>query len=154
LLPLAVRMGIHSVGGTAVPVRRHADGRQREVMVGNSGPDAARQVSHGRIESPRRLVIATRESALALWQANRVRDALRERDPALEVDLLGLTTEGDGKLDQPLAEIGGKGLFIKELEAALADGRADIAVHSLKDVPMDLPDGFTLAAITAREDPR
>ncbi|MBL0289724.1 MAG: hydroxymethylbilane synthase [Betaproteobacteria bacterium] len=104
--------------------------------------------------TPRRLVIATRESALALWQARHVRDRLAALYPDCEVALLGLTTQGDRILDQPLAAIGGKGLFIKELEAAMAEGRADLAVHSLKDVPMDLPAGFTLAAITAREDPR
>ncbi len=74
--------------------------------------------------------------------------------PACEVGLLGMTTQGDQILDQPLADIGGKGLFIKELEVAMAEGRADLAVHSLKDVPMDMPEGFTLAAIGAREDPR
>jgi hydroxymethylbilane synthase len=104
--------------------------------------------------APRRLTIATRESALALWQAEHVRALLAALYPASEVGLLGLTTEGDRVLDQPLADIGGKGLFIKELEVAMADGRADLAVHSLKDVPMDMPDGFALAAVTAREDPR
>ena len=104
--------------------------------------------------APRRLTIATRESALALWQAEHVRALLAALYPASEVRLLGVTTQGDRVLDQPLADIGGKGLFIKELEVAMADGRADLAVHSLKDVPMDMPDGFALAAITAREDPR
>ena len=104
--------------------------------------------------SPATLVIATRQSALALWQAQHVRERLRVLEPSCRVDLLGLTTQGDRKLDQPLADIGGKGLFIKELEQAMADGRADLAVHSLKDVPMDMPPGFTLAAIMAREDPR
>src|SRR5271166_2778467 len=103
---------------------------------------------------PATLVIATRQSALALWQAQHVRERLRVLYPSCHVDLLGLTTQGDRKLDQPLADIGGKGLFVKELEQALADGRADLAVHSLKDVPMALPTGFTLAAILAREDPR
>lgn len=103
---------------------------------------------------PATLVIATRQSALALWQAQHVRERLRESYPACRVDLLGLTTQGDRKLDQPLADIGGKGLFIKELEEALADGRADLAVHSLKDVPMVMVPGFTLAAVLAREDPR
>jgi len=106
------------------------------------------------VHVPSRLVIATRESALALWQAQHVRARLLELDPACDVALLGLTTQGDRVLEQSLAEIGGKGLFIKELEQAMADGRADLAVHSLKDVPMDMPDGFTLAAITEREDPR
>lgn len=103
---------------------------------------------------PATLVIATRQSALALWQAQHVRERLRALYPSCRVDLLGLTTQGDRKLDQPLADIGGKGLFIKELEEALADGRADLAVHSLKDVPMVMPAGFMLAAILAREDPR
>jgi len=104
--------------------------------------------------APRRLTIATRKSALALWQAEHIRARLAAEYPSCEVTLLGITTEGDRVLDKPLADIGGKGLFIKELEAAMADGRADLAVHSLKDVPMDLPDGFALAAVTAREDPR
>ena len=99
-------------------------------------------------------MIATRESALALWQAEHIRARLAAMYPACEVGLVGLTTQGDRILDQPLADIGGKGLFIKELEVAMTDGRADLAVHSLKDVPMDMPEGFTLAAIGAREDPR
>jgi len=103
---------------------------------------------------PQRLVIATRQSALALWQAEHVRERLRAIYPACTVELLGLTTQGDRALNHPLADIGGKGLFIKELEQAIADGRADLAVHSLKDVPMEMPAGFTLAAIIAREDPR
>ncbi|MEO5701761.1 MAG: hydroxymethylbilane synthase [Casimicrobiaceae bacterium] len=105
-------------------------------------------------QPPRRLVIATRESALAMWQAEHVRALLLELYPRCEIELLGLTTQGDRVLDQALADIGGKGLFIKELEVAMAEGRADLAVHSLKDVPMDMPDDFTLAAITARDDPR
>ncbi len=104
--------------------------------------------------APRRLVIATRESALAMWQAEHVRTRLSARYPNAVIDLLGLTTQGDRVLDRPLAAIGGKGLFIKELEVAMAEGRADLAVHSLKDVPMDMPGGFVLAAIAAREDPR
>jgi hydroxymethylbilane synthase len=104
--------------------------------------------------APRRLTIATRESALALWQAEHIRARLAASYPECEVGLLGITTQGDKIVDQPLADIGGKGLFIKELEVAMADGRADLAVHSLKDVPMDMPAGFTLAAIAAREDPR
>jgi hydroxymethylbilane synthase len=106
------------------------------------------------LAAPRRLTIATRESALALWQAEHVRGRLTSRYRGTSVELLGITTQGDRILDRPLASIGGKGLFIKELESALRDGRADIAVHSLKDVPMELPDGFALAAICAREDPR
>ncbi|MGE5088854.1 MAG: hydroxymethylbilane synthase [Candidatus Levyibacteriota bacterium] len=104
--------------------------------------------------APRRLTIATRESALALWQAEHVRSRLESLHPGTTVELLGITTQGDRVLDRPLATIGGKGLFIKELETALREGRADLAVHSLKDVPMDLPEGFVLGAITAREDPR
>jgi hydroxymethylbilane synthase len=104
--------------------------------------------------APRRLTIATRESALALWQAEHVRARLTSHYPGTAVDLLGVTTQGDRVIDRPLAAIGGKGLFIKELENALREGRADIAVHSLKDVPMDMPDGFVLAAISAREDAR
>jgi hydroxymethylbilane synthase len=103
---------------------------------------------------PRRLIIATRESALALWQAEHVRARLSALYPACEVSLLGMTTRGDEVLDRPLAAIGGKGLFIKELEVAMAEGRADLAVHSLKDVPMDMPAGFVLAAICEREDAR
>ena len=101
-----------------------------------------------------KLVIATRRSALAMWQAEHVRKQLSIVHPGCAVELLGLTTQGDRSVDLPLADIGGKGLFIKELEQALADGRADLAVHSLKDVPMELPPGFALPAIMAREDPR
>lgn len=100
------------------------------------------------------LTIASRESALAMWQAEHIQRQLQSLYPQLTVDILGMTTEGDRILDTPLSRIGGKGLFIKELEVALADGRADIAVHSMKDVPMALPDGFTLAVIGEREDPR
>jgi hydroxymethylbilane synthase len=99
-------------------------------------------------------VIATRESALAMWQARHVQGRLEALYPRARVELLGLTTQGDQILDRPLAAIGGKGLFIKELEVAMAEGRADLAVHSLKDVPMEMPPGFVLAAIAAREDPR
>ena len=99
------------------------------------------------------LIIATRESRLALWQAEHVRDLLVER-LGLSVQLLGMTTRGDQILDRSLAKVGGKGLFVKELEVALDEGRAQLAVHSLKDLPMDLPDGFLLAAILEREDPR
>jgi hydroxymethylbilane synthase len=102
----------------------------------------------------RKLIIATRRSALALWQAEHVRERLSVLHPGCVIELLGLTTQGDRRLDLPLADIGGKGLFIKELEQAMADGRADLAVHSLKDVPMELPHGFSLPAIMAREDPR
>ena len=98
------------------------------------------------------LTIATRESRLALWQANHVKQLLEAKGHS--VSLMGMTTLGDQILDQPLSKIGGKGLFIKELEVALANGSAHIAVHSLKDVPMDLPEGFHLACILSREDPR
>jgi hydroxymethylbilane synthase len=98
-------------------------------------------------------VIATRESRLALWQAEHVRDLLQTRF-GRQVDLLGMTTKGDQILDRALSKVGGKGLFVKELEVALEEGRADLAVHSLKDVPMELPAGFTLAAVMEREDPR
>lgn len=103
---------------------------------------------------PRRLVIASRESRLALWQAEHVQARLSALYPACQVEILGMTTEGDRRLDRPLVDIGGKGLFTKELELALQDGRADLAVHSLKDVPMTLPPGFLLAAVLRREDPR
>jgi hydroxymethylbilane synthase len=99
------------------------------------------------------VVIATRESRLALWQAEHVRDLLQDRFGD-SVSLLAMTTRGDQILDRALSKVGGKGLFVKELETALEDGRADLAVHSLKDVPMDLPGGFALAAVLEREDPR
>jgi hydroxymethylbilane synthase len=102
----------------------------------------------------KRIVIATRRSRLALWQAEHVRDRLRVLHPGLEVELLPLSTRGDELLDSRLDQAGGKGLFVKELEAAMLAGRADLAVHSIKDVPAELPPGFVLAAITAREDPR
>lgn len=101
----------------------------------------------------RTLTIATRESPLALWQANFVRSALIEVHPGLDVQLLGMTSRGDQLLDVPLAKVGGKGLFVKELETALLDGRADIAVHSMKDVPMEFPAGLQLGVICEREDP-
>ena len=100
------------------------------------------------------LRIATRKSPLALWQAHFVQDALLRFYPDLDVQIIGMTTQGDKILDTPLAKIGGKGLFVKELEAALLEGRADIAVHSMKDVPMALPSGLILQTICKREDPR
>jgi hydroxymethylbilane synthase len=100
------------------------------------------------------IVIATRESALALWQAQNIQARLRKLYPQSAVTLLAMTTQGDRVLDRPLAQVGGKGLFVKELEQALTDGRADLAVHSMKDVPMMLEPGFTIAAVTEREDPR
>jgi hydroxymethylbilane synthase len=99
-----------------------------------------------------KLVIATRESRLALWQAEHVKALLESRGH--EVSLLGMTTRGDQILDRTLSKVGGKGLFVKELEVALEEGRADLAVHSLKDVPMELPAGFALACVMEREDPR
>jgi hydroxymethylbilane synthase len=101
-----------------------------------------------------KLVIATRESPLALWQAHFVAGELRKLYPDLEVELLGMTSRGDQILETPLYKVGGKGLFVKELETALLDGRADIAVHSMKDVPMELPSGLELGVICEREDPR
>jgi hydroxymethylbilane synthase len=98
-------------------------------------------------------VIATRESRLALWQAEHVQDLLRQRSDR-PVELLGMTTKGDQILDRSLSKVGGKGLFVKELEVALEEGRAHLAVHSLKDVPMELPEGFVLSAVMTREDPR
>lgn len=100
------------------------------------------------------LRIATRKSALALWQAEHVRTGLQLHHPGLQVELVTLTTRGDQILDSPLAKVGGKGLFVKELEQALLEGRADIAVHSMKDVPVDLPEGLGLAVVLEREDPR
>lgn len=102
--------------------------------------------------TPPRIVIATRESRLALWQAEHVKALLQARGHTVE--LLGMTTQGDQILDRSLSKVGGKGLFVKELEVALEEGRADIAVHSLKDVPMELPAGFALACVMEREDPR
>lgn len=99
------------------------------------------------------LRIATRKSPLALWQAEYVRSALSGLHPQLQVELVEMATKGDKMLDVPLAKVGGKGLFIKELEVAMAEGKADIAVHSMKDVPMEMPEGFELAVICEREDP-
>ena len=98
--------------------------------------------------------IATRKSALALWQAEFVKAELLRHHPALQVELVPMSTQGDKILDTPLAKIGGKGLFVKELETAMLDGRADIAVHSIKDVPVAFPDGLVLQTICQREDPR
>lgn len=103
---------------------------------------------------PHKLVIASRESRLAMWQAEHVRAALQQYYPSCDVSILGMTTRGDQILDKSLSKVGGKGLFVKELEVAMAEGRADLAVHSLKDVPMELPAGFALTAVMEREDPR
>jgi hydroxymethylbilane synthase len=99
------------------------------------------------------LRIATRESPLALWQAEHVAALLRQAHPGLEVELVGMTTQGDRILDAPLAKVGGKGLFVKELEQSMLDGRTDIAVHSMKDVPVELPPGLHLPVILEREVP-
>jgi hydroxymethylbilane synthase len=103
---------------------------------------------------PTKLVIASRESALAMWQALHIQARLRALYPNCDVQILGMTTTGDQILDSPLSRIGGKGLFVKELEMALADGSADLAVHSMKDVPMNLPAGFLMASTGEREDAR
>jgi hydroxymethylbilane synthase len=108
-------------------------------------------VSETKSPSPS-VVIATRESRLALWQAEHVKSLLEGL--GCQVRLLGMTTQGDQILDRSLSKVGGKGLFVKELEVALQEGHADIAVHSLKDVPMDMPEGFELACVMEREDPR
>ena len=100
------------------------------------------------------LRIATRKSPLALWQAEHVRERLLAEHPGLQVELLTMSTQGDRVLDSPLAKIGGKGLFVKELELAMLEDRADIAVHSMKDVPAELPEGLGIGAILEREDPR
>ncbi len=102
----------------------------------------------------RTLKIATRKSQLALWQANWVKGELEKRNPGLRVELVRIVTKGDKILDVPLAKVGGKGLFVKEIEDALLDGRADLAVHSMKDVPTELPPGLHLGAVCEREDPR
>jgi hydroxymethylbilane synthase len=98
--------------------------------------------------------IATRESALALWQTEYVKKLLLSHFPDVDVEIIGMTTRGDKILDVPLAKVGGKGLFVKELETALFNKTADIAVHSMKDVPMELPDGLTIPTICERADPR
>ncbi|CAM5190911.1 hydroxymethylbilane synthase [Oligella ureolytica] len=103
---------------------------------------------------PEKIVIATRASRLALWQAEFVQEALQNQYPGLKVKLLKMTTKGDQIIDRSLSKIGGKGLFVKELETALLDGRADLAVHSLKDVPMELYEEFSLSTILKRADPR
>lgn len=101
----------------------------------------------------KKLVIATRGSKLALWQAEHVKSRIEGRHPGVSVELLVLKTRGDIILDVPLAKVGGKGLFVKEIEEALLDGRADLAVHSMKDVPMELPEGLVLGIIPEREEP-
>ena len=103
---------------------------------------------------PKQLTIASRESRLAMWQAEHVRAALQQLYPQCDVRILGMTTKGDQILDRTLSKVGGKGLFVKELEVALLEGRADLAVHSMKDVPADLGEEFALPVIMKREDPR
>ena len=105
-------------------------------------------------QAPERIVIASRESALALWQARHIQSQLAHLYPAADIAILGMTTEGDRRPEASLQQVGGKGLFVKELEEALLAGRADLAVHSLKDVPMTLAPEFALAAIGERADPR
>src|SRR3546814_579407 len=105
-------------------------------------------------DTPVKLVIATRASRLALWQAEHVRDRLQSLYPQCQVSLLTMTTRGDQILDRSLSKVGGKGLFVKELETALLDGRADLAVHSLKDVPVDMQSPFALSVVLERDDPR
>ena len=105
------------------------------------------------MNNPQSLVIASRESALAMWQAQHIQAQLQQLYPQCDVSTLGMTTQGDRILDKTLSKVGGKGLFVKELEAALQDGRADLAVHSIKDVPMVLPEGFALVAISERANP-
>ncbi|KAB8057658.1 hydroxymethylbilane synthase [Janthinobacterium sp. FT14W] len=114
----------------------------------------ASELTPNELHIPARLVIATRESRLAMWQAEHVRARLAALYPQCSVEILGMTTRGDQILDRALSKVGGKGLFVKELEVAMEEGRADLAVHSLKDVPMELPEGYSLAAILEREDPR
>ncbi len=116
------------------------------------GPEKASFVLSTASTSPLTLTIATRESRLAMWQAEHVQALLQAQGHS--VALLGMTTQGDQILDRSLSKVGGKGLFVKELEVALEEGRANLAVHSLKDVPMDLPQGFDLACVMEREDPR
>jgi hydroxymethylbilane synthase len=107
-----------------------------------------------KVSLPSRIVIASRESRLAMWQAEHVRARLTTLYPQCSIEILGMTTRGDQILDRALSKVGGKALFVKELEVAMSEGRADLAVHSLKDVPMELPEKFSLAAILEREDPR
>lgn len=112
------------------------------------------QLAIMRAMTTRTLRIATRQSPLALWQAEHVAAELRRHHPGINVELVGMTTRGDQMLDAPLAKVGGKGLFIKELEVGILEGRADLAVHSMKDVPVEFPPGLTLSTIMEREDPR
>src|SRR3989304_10471586 len=108
----------------------------------------------GNVDVKKRLKLGTRGSQLALWQANWIKAELEKKYPEYQVELIKIKTTGDKILDVPLAKVGGKGLFVKEIEEALLDERIDLAVHSMKDVPTDFPKGLHLAAITEREDPR
>lgn len=119
-----------------------------------AAPDRKSKEAVLKFPPPKKLVIASRESRLAMWQAEHVREKLAILYPQCSIEILGMTTRGDQILDRTLSKVGGKGLFVKELEVAIAEQRADIAVHSLKDVAMTLPDGFELAAVLEREDPR
>jgi len=125
---------------------------------GNGKPHAVSPTTTGRTVlkefPPSRLVIASRESRLAMWQSEHVRDRLSALYPHCSISILGMSTRGDQILDRALSKVGGKGLFVKELEVAMAEGRADFAVHCIKDMPMELPPGFLLAGIMEREDPR
>ena len=123
-------------------------------MKNSSVPLSPKILRPGNKLSPSKLVIASRESALAMWQALHIQAKLQALYPNCDVQILGMTTTGDQILDSPLSLIGGKGLFVKELETALENGSADLAVHSMKDVPMNLPAGFTMAATGEREDAR
>ena len=125
----------------------------RAVRLGFQLPFAEDFALKNQVPAPARLVIASRQSRLALWQAEHIRTRLRDLHPQSRIEILALSTRGDEIVDRSLAQLGGKGLFIKELEVAMAEGRAQLAVHSLKDVPMQMPEGFALAAITARENP-
>ena len=120
----------------------------------NVGASAGVPPRPSSLSAPSRVIIATRESALALWQARYIRVRLITLYPSVDVEILGITTQGDRLLSSSLSKIGGKGLFVKELENALEEGRADIAVHSMKDVPVSLPPGFVVTVVGEREDPR
>src|SRR5205823_1260583 len=142
----------YSAQQTGTPVASDRPSNLWQAVPGDRG-------AHGRFDTQARttgieLWLATHRPLAVAAFAAVVGAALTLRSPGTMVDLLGVTTQGDRIVDRPLAAIGGKGLFIKELENALREGQADLAVHSLKDVPMELPDGFVLAAISAREDPR
>ena len=128
------------------------NGADRGARLSGAKPSDNRPLRHSNMPRTMLLTIATRESRLALWQAEHVKTLLQKQGYAAA--LLGMTTRGDQILDVTLSKVGGKGLFVKELETALHEGRADLAVHSLKDVPMELPPGFALACVMRREDPR